>query len=284
MLDDPLGAKANMVLRGPWRPEFAKLIKEHGIRKLTLSISMSWWEDSIDFISELPPLDAIIISTNDRLDLAPLFSQSCLKELILPDCFKGKFDPSKFQHLEHLATRWSTGLQNLPACMGLKRLTISAYPYEDFAPIETLSRVEQLTVFSKKLISLKGLSAFQNLKTLNLFYCSNLVDVGPLNDCQILREIDLSWSKRLIKLPDALAISGLKKFSMNVSGGLESLIAIKNCLGLEEVSFYGSTSIKDGQIAFLADLPFLREARFKNRTHYDVTLEALAASLIRKSA
>ena len=273
-----------MVLRGPWRPEFAKHIKEHGIRKITLSFSAGWRENNIDFISDMPPLDAIVISTYERLDLAPLFSQSSLKELILPDTFKGKFDLSKFQRLESLALGWSACLQNLIDCISLKRLTVSAYPYEDFVPLETLGDLEQLTVFSKKLISLKGLSAFQNLKSLSLFYCSNLVDVGSLNDCQNLSEIDLSYSKRLTQLPEALVLSALKKFSLNVSGDVESLLAISTCPSLEEISFYGSTSIKDGQIAFLADLPFLKEARFQNRKHYDLTREALVARLIRKDA
>jgi len=63
-------------------------------------------------------------------------------------------------------------------------------------------------------------------------------------------------------------LTKLKKIVLMDCGKLKSLTPLKNCSLLESLNFAGDTSIDDGELGSLIELPELSSMFFSDKRHY----------------
>jgi hypothetical protein len=103
-----------------------------------------------------------------------------------------------------------------------------------------------------------------------------------LADISVLSELHLISLKLHrcggIDVPSDI-VGRLQELEVNEGGAIPSIRALADAPNLRSLEFYGSTRITDGRVAFLAELPALRDVRFMNRPTYDATRESIRALL-----
>ena len=100
---------------------------------------------------------------------------------------------------------------------------------------------------ARRLTSLEGLQQLAALDSLEVANCKAIRSLGPVAE-----------------------LPSLTRLNFSDCGEVESLTPLKGNTSLEEISFWGSTVIKDGNISVLRTLPNLRTVVFQNRRHYDL--------------
>jgi len=285
LLDDKdTGEFSLMLLRGSWQSHFAKVITDKKIKTLRLSFSAGWRDEKLDFLKDVFGLEGLEIYSYEVRDVSLAMSFPDLKRLSISAPFNGRLDMSCFPVLEHFSAVWRRGICDLDACQALTKLRLSAYPHSDLMPLASFSQLRRLDLYSRKLATLKGVSHLSALMDLSLSYCAELVDIMDLVKHKALTRLEFDHCKRLVHLPLQFDLPVLSEMTLNNCPAISSLHPLRSLNTLTKLNFIENTSIKDGHIAFLSELPALKEVWCQNRRHYDITHEALYQMLNPKLA
>jgi hypothetical protein len=88
-----------------------------------------------------------------------------------------------------------------------------------------------------------------------------------------LEVLDIETCKKIGQLDQVSDLTHLKQLTFANCGDIASIKPIRNLKNLETVHFWESTNILDGDLLPLAELPNLKDVRFKNRKHYSLRCE-----------
>jgi Leucine-rich repeat (LRR) protein len=280
--DDDWGFGQCMVLKAPWRDEFANIMRIQGLTVLRLSSSVGWKETDISFVADLDFLAGIEVYNWDVKDVSPIFRNTGLRYVGLACLFTSKAEFQRLKNLEACFIRWHPKISGLESCTNLRHLNIENYPFESLVELASLTKMERLDLLSRKLTSLRGIEAMTKLKRFGSFSCTQLSDILPLLACTNLEKIKFEACKKLASLPSLMQLENLTNIALADCGRIETLTPLADCKSLQELNFIGDTSINDGNLDFLLEHPSIQNVWYANRKHYSMTREELAERLKNK--
>ena len=95
-----------------------------------------------------------------------------------------------------------------------------------------------------------------------------LESLAGIEGLEALEELEIHTCRAIRSIDEIGSLSNLKKLRLNNDGEIESLKPLEKLSTLEEVSFYESTNILDGDLSPLLRQNRLSRVSFQNRRHY----------------
>lgn len=262
-----------LVLAAPWSDRFKSIIDKENISVLRLSQSAGWNGNDISFINYLPSLSGVEIYSWGVKDITPLESISNLEYLGLQCEFTKAPDFSKLKKLKVLKLFWRPKAKTIFACDELNLLNIVNYPSENLKELNRMSLLRRLQLTSKKIKSLSGIEELSSLSILDLADCPKLEDLSGIDKCQQIEIVEIENCKRVYDIAILSELKNLKEIVLTDCGAVKSLRPLAHSQSLESITFIGGTTIEDGDLTSLLDIPTLKKMWFANKRHYTHTRE-----------
>jgi hypothetical protein len=196
------------------------------------------------------------------------------------------------------------GLRELTPLSGLGRLQkleISEAPLRSLAGVEGLRALKWLRLRQVPLERLDGLRHAQRLGEIGLYYLRRLQSVAELAELPQLRVLGMYGSRKIGDLERLGEVLGLERLSFEGVGPLPTptfLSRLKNLkelvlmqvgnlpsLGflrdLRSLEMLGldATTVRDGDMSVLLDLPALKHVHYRDRPHYSHSSAEIEAAL-----
>jgi internalin A len=193
-----------------------------------------------------------------------------LKGLSLETYAKEPIDFRLFHRLQRLAFNWRPGAETAFQCTSLESLNNSGYRLTDLSPMAALTGLRALRLDnSRHLLRLDGVRALPALRILSLRDDRALVDIGDVAAMDhSLHEFELNTCRKVRDIAALASHRDLRRVILIDNGTIASLTPLANLSKLEELYFYGTTVIEDGDMTPLLHLPALRRVAFAPRRHY----------------
>ncbi|MEE1911533.1 leucine-rich repeat domain-containing protein [Aeromonas caviae] len=262
-----------LVLTAPWSDSFKSIIDKENISVLRLSQSAGWNGNDISFINYLPSLSGVEIYSWGVKDITPLESISNLEYLGLQCEFTKAPDFSKLKKLKVLKVLWRPKAKTIFSCDELNLLNAVNYPSENLKELNKMSLLRHLQLTSKKIKSLSGIEELSSLSILDLADCPKLEDLSGIDKCQQIEIVEIENCKRVYDTAILSELKNLKEIVLIDCGTVKSLRPLAHSPSLESITFIGDTTIEDGELTSLLDIPTLKKMWFSNKRHYSHTRE-----------
>lgn len=262
-----------LVLTAPWSDSFKSIIDKENISVLRLSQSAGWNGSDISFINYLPSLSGVEIYSWGVKDITPLESISNLEYLGLQCEFTKAPDFSKLKKLKVLKLFWRPKAKTIFSCDELNLLNIVNYPSENLKKLNRMSLLRRLQLTSKKIKSLSGIEELSSLSILDLADCPKLEDLSGIDKCQQIEIVEIENCKRVYDIAILSELKNLKEIVLTDCGTVKSLRPLAHSQSLESIIFIGDTTIEDGELTSLLDIPTLKKMWFANKRLYTHTRE-----------
>lgn len=257
-----------LVLTGPWDQSVAEYLQREHIRELYLNHARGWRGTTLDFLAGLPALDAFSIIDFTINDVSPIHQLSDLRALELSTYCDTEVNFARFPTLERAVFYWRDGSDSLFDCVTLRMLFLHRYNRPLSQPFSRLSCLEDLSIANSDLREVESLAALKNVKFLGLYNLKELASLRGLDALVQLETLEINGCKRLGRIDELATLVNLRRLQLNDDGLVASLAPLRGASHLEEVLFYESTNIVDGNLSPLTELARLRHVSFQNRRHY----------------
>ncbi len=178
---------------------------------------------------------------------------------------------------------WRRGSESLFERSGLQRLYVNGYDGGSSDPFRALTALRELRLFNAKLTEIKAFARLEDLDCLQLRGLKGLVSLDGLQPLSTLDELEIQACPAVRSIEEIAGLKNLRRLLLIDDGEIESLSPLAEATSLEELYFYGTTNIADGDLSPLLELPRLREVSFQDRRHYSTTRQDLWAQLGRRS-
>lgn len=168
------------------------------------------------------------------------------------------------------------GARSIFECAGLKSLSISGLPAKESVGLTKLKNLRDLTIYSQSLKSLDSIAHLNELQRLELNRFRKLESLDGIENLKALRSLSISECSRLSDLSRLESLSNLEHLVVSDWGTVDTLAPIAKLKKLRAFSFSGArTTIADGDLSPLEDLPELSMLMFAPRRHYSHKLVKL---------
>ncbi|MBP9760766.1 MAG: leucine-rich repeat protein [Candidatus Magasanikbacteria bacterium] len=272
--------KDQIILTGSWTKDVEAYIRQHGITELCLNHAKGWTGDSIDFLETIADQIEVFTLLDFHIkDITPIHLLRNLKSIDIQTYCNTKLDFSNFPKLKKCGFYWRKNVV-LGVLPSIEDLFIYKYKHEDLSLLYGLKNLRRLRIkFSSQLDSLKGINSLAHLEVLELALCSKLESLDEVWKLGSLKELALDTCKKVSNIKGIESLHQLRKLALNNCGKIDSLKPIATLRNLEEVYFYESTNVEDGDINFLLDLPLLKKIAYQDRKHYSLKRDVFEKKL-----
>lgn len=206
-------------------------------------------------------------------DITSLESFSNLEYLGLQCNFTKTPDFSKLKKLKIFKALWRPEAKTIFSCDELNLLNIVNYPSENLTELNKMSLLRRLQLTSKKIRTLSGIEELSSLSTLDLAECPRLEDLSGIDKCQQIEIVEIENCKRVYDIAILSELKNLKEVVLTDCGTVKTLRPLAHSQSLESITFIGDTTIDDGELTSLLDIPTLKKMWFANKRHYTHTRE-----------
>lgn len=153
---------------------------------------------------------------------------------------------------------------------------------KNFHNLPDIDDLEYLEINWSSSISLNGLSKYQNLKRLELHYCTKIESLNGIEDLNTeIEYIHIDQSKKIKDHNRIVIFSNLRTLCFNDCGVVEDIEFISELKKLEDFRFV-NTNVLDGQLLPLIDHPKLKSVGFLNKRHYSHKCEEIDNILLNR--
>lgn len=257
-----------LVLTGPWGPDAEAMMKDNRLFGLMINYARGWSGDDIDFVKELPFLRELIIIDWNIDNVSPVEYLHELRAIQISTYCKTPLDFSNFPHLEDCGLRWRKGADSVFERDSLRRLFLSAYDGEHSAPFSGLRRLSSLAIAEGKLTEIESLASLVDLAFVGLYHLPRLQSLHGVETSKKLVDLEVEDCKNIHDLSPLHGLTNLKRLILSDCRDIASIQPLKELHQLSELIFAGSTSVEDGDMSILLNLPALSRVAYKNRKHY----------------
>jgi Leucine-rich repeat (LRR) protein len=268
------------VLTSDWSYQMAKDLKDHGIVELELNMAKGWRGNDLSFLSELPHLQSFeILDLRPSIqNIEPIHFLHELRKLGISTYCSTEIQFSAFPKLEDCSLEWGKRkAQSLFDCKSLKKLFVNRYKGNDIEPFTRLTELESLTIYTAPIVSLQGIERLQKLRRLSIALFRKLASLTGIQGLTQLEELEISTCRSFHSIVEVGYLTHLRKLILANCGDIDSFKPLEKLSNLEEVIFYESTNVIDGDLSQLMQLKKLSNVTFQNRRHYSHRREEFAA-------
>jgi hypothetical protein len=261
-------AGPRVTVTGPWLSSIGQYMQDQEISELYLNHARGWKGDSIAFVSDLPNLTAFGLLDFTIKDDSPVHSLGKLRCLELSTYSTAPIDFDRFPHLDQCALYWRSGSESLFHAPSLRSLFVHRYSGKGSGPFAQLRSLRSLSIANSSVPEIVALGQLRDLIFLGLYNLKELTSLEGLASLIQLQELEINGCKRIREISALAHLVDLRRLQLNDDGPIESLRPIGAATKLEQLLFYESTNIRDGDLSVLGQLPRLRKVSFQNRRHY----------------
>lgn len=257
-----------VTVTGPWTPAIAGYMRREGVRELYLNHARGWSGTTLDFLETMPELVALSILDFTIKDVTPIHGLTALRSLEVSTYCNTNMDFHRFPGLERCVFYWRSGSESLFECAALRWLFLHRYDGSASEPFARLATLQELSIANSELREVESLAALKNLRFLGLYNLKKLTSLRGLEELAQLEALEVNGCRGIGRIDELAALVHLRRLQLNDAGRIASLSPLREAADLEEVLFYESTNVVDGDLTPLATLPRLRHVAFQNRQHY----------------
>jgi len=238
------------------------------IKELYLNSAKGWKGKELSFLATVP--DLVVFSLIDFTidDISPIHVLHSLRRLEIFTYCKTEIDFSKFPILEECSLEWRPKAKSIFACRTLKRLFLNKYSGKDTSNFSELVNLESLSIANSPIESIHGLWNLSELKFLGLYNLRKLKTLNGIENLINLEGLEVNGCRALSSIEGVKYLTKLRKLHFCNDGDIESIKPLERLQQLEEVLFYDSTNVIDGDLSPLTQLKHLRNVSFQNQPHY----------------
>lgn len=256
-----------MVMRRAWSSAARSAAQGAGVRELELNYAKGWTDHDYTFLSELSELVALEITDWNATDVAPIHQLSGLRRLKVFTYCKTAIDFSRFPKLEDCRLEWRAKARSIFEHTGVKRLFINKCPGKDLVAFEKMN-LESLSLASPKLETLTGIDALKKLTFLGIHVARRLSTLDGLQRIPGLIHLEVNDCPKVSDISPLTDLGNLEEVHLCNDGEIETLRPLAAHKALRFLLFYESTSVRDGDLSVLKELPSLEHVVFMDRRHY----------------
>ncbi|MFC4323293.1 leucine-rich repeat domain-containing protein [Litchfieldia salsa] len=268
-----------LVLTSYWDESLKDIMLKKEIKNLRLSRFTGWADKDVSFLKTLPFLKGVEVYADDIKDLSAMYDLKSLEYIGLDCNLSFDLDMINFKKLKTLQVKWNKHFKNMFNVSSIESLNIIKYPNEDLVALSNYSNLKKLQLTSTKLKTLKGIDNLINLKAVDLFKCNQLESLESIDHLESLEEFEAENCKKLNNLYQLSNLTNLKTLLIEDCGKIQSIKPLKYCLNLIKVWLGGDTTIIDGNLEVIINLPKLKEFWFVNKKHYNIKVSEVQAIL-----
>lgn len=257
-----------ITITGPWTPSIAEYMWREGVRELYLNHARGWSDTTLDFLEIVPELIAFSILDFTIKDVTPIHQLTALRSLEVSTYCNTKVNFRRFPELERCAFYWRSGSESLFECSTLRSLFLHRYGGSSSELFGQLAGLQELAIANCSLREVEHLATLSDLKFLGLYNLKKLTSLRGLGELEQLETLEVNGCKVIGRIDELAALVHLRRLQLNDDGAIASLKPLRSATALEEILFYESTNIRDGDLTPLMSLPRLQRISFQNRRHY----------------
>ena len=236
--------------------------------------------DQLDF-AQLKQLERLYVS-GDTPEFGNLVACRSLEILSITDCGLRDLTPlaglADLQELE-ISEAPVKSLEGIAGFKSLRRLVLMQLPLERLDGVEKLRGLDEVGLwFLRRLRSIGTLIELPALKTLVIDSCGKVSDVEKLGEVTTLESLVLDG----MKLPSVTFLAGLTRLrtlKLISVGKIPSLAFLRNMSALEIFMPAMNTTIEDGDMSILLELPALKQTLYTERRHYKPRGDEIKAAI-----
>jgi Leucine-rich repeat (LRR) protein len=266
--------RKSLVCFSEWSDEVTSIAKSEqvtGISYVPLSVRK---QIDVGFLSEFPTLLQFTIcvhSTNPITNFELIYALKSLESLNCNTYWDSKIDFTRFKKLQRIYFYWNPN-ESLFECKSLKEIVIEQFAKPDPSEFSKLKMLEDLALYSPKLISLRGIPS--SVKKLSLFLARSLREIEDLTALKKLNELTFDGGcKKIEEISPIGNLLNLEKLTLDDIGHVRSFVPLSKLNKLRKLHFIGTTNVIDGDLSLLLKLPLLTDVIFQNRKHYSHSRE-----------
>jgi hypothetical protein len=229
----------------------------------TLSIS----GDTPEFgnLAECRSLRLLRITGGGLRDMTPLRGLSHLREFSISEA------PLK-------------SLEGIAGLKSLKRIVLQQLPLEQLDELRHLHQLEEVVlVLLRRVQSIGALTQLPALRRVVIHACGKVSDVEKLGGVTKLESLELES----IKLPSVTFLAGLtqlRNLQLVSVGKIPSLSFLRKMEDLEIFMPAMNTTVEDGDMSILLELPALRQTLYTERRHYKPRRDVIKSAIGERAA
>lgn len=259
------GKKA--LIKNEWKDSFLEQLLQYDIHEIELNDGKGWKGNNIDFLKHFPHLKSLIIIDLSIEDIHAVHFLSELESLELITYAKTPLDFKAFTQLKNCNFEWIKGSESLFESISLKTLFLNRWNYKK-GFIHQLINLENLSLSNSSMDNLKEIDNLIDLKRLELVHLKKLNSLEEIGNFRKLEVLELYQLKNIYDVSCLFGLEQLKRLLLIDLGMIKTLKGIEELVNLEELFFYGSTNIEDGDLLPITKLEKLKNISFQNRKHY----------------
>lgn len=195
-----------------------------------------------------------------------------LREFVFNSFTKEVLDTSNLINLEICYLEWNKKIKGISNLINLKKLSINKFIIRDNS-FTNFIHLEELKLFSCNLTDLQQITALEKLSFLELSNCRKLEDLDGIENLTKLSFLEINTCKKIYNLRSIFKLKNLISLSIINLGEIDSLLGISKLINLEELYFFQSTEISDGNLLEIKNLDKLKKISFANRRNYNLKIE-----------
>jgi len=239
----------------------------------------------LSFLAHFPDLRYLEIVDQKRFDTRHLEGLSNLRGLRLETPGSG-IDFSCFPELEVFVGDWHPDNSKVHGCRELRQLRVWQFKPKslDLGDIANTTRLEWLELTQTGILSLAGLETLKDLRYFEVAYAPKLESLDALaSDRMGIRELRFEKAKKIASYEPLAALRWLRRLKLSSCASMPNL---KWTSGMDQLDFFSfvETTVEDGDLSLLLQLPKLRYVGTTNKKHYNYTFEAINEILSQRAA
>lgn len=286
-LDDALAKKLRVKRHrsGYWVVEFDDYLKDKQIafcrenenKDIILSIGRRFgYSGDLEYI--LSKMDRVfgVELTTDFADLGCLYDRKELR-MLFADPLR-RLDVGCFDRLQVLEVDRINHLTSLSECVTLKALTIQGFRprSKELNDLENLHNLQILQLHRTNIETLNGLPSAP-VFMIHVAFAPQLTEIVFMSKYRdTLKDLSFNYCKKIENGNSVFSFENLERLDISDCGVWDSVLPVKNLPRLRFLGFAGTT-VRDGKVAFLADMGQFEFVGFDNKKSYDGKFDASAA-------
>jgi internalin A len=234
--------------------------------------------EKVSMLTYLSLTDSIIYNNQDNFQKLRHLKELDFIGVHLNSKSKVIFDISNFTKLKGLMLTDSKSIINWEKVANLNFLQIWKFHLNTIEYLKSLVNLQELKIIQSKIENLSGLSLLKKVVKLDISYCSDLIDISPLNNSSV----------KHLTITNCKNISDLKQLSYNSTIEflyIDKLVDLSDIISFKNIKYIGFNDLKNGDISPLLNCSSLEKVGFyPNKKHYSHKQEEINRILEEKKS
>ncbi|MDX2053371.1 MAG: hypothetical protein SFV15_13320 [Polyangiaceae bacterium] len=257
-----------LVMHGPWSPLALGAVESARIRELELNYAKGWVGSDYSFLRQMPNLLGLELTDWNAVDVSAVNDLKFLRYLKVFTYCKTELLFLGLPLLEDCSLEWRPRAVSLFSHQGVKEVFINKCAEKDFTAMSKMISLESLSLASPKIETLRGIETLRSLSFLGLYVARRLTSLDGIESLTGLVGLEVNDCPKVTNIAPLEALRGLRRLQLCNDKDIDTFRPLSALTELEQVLFYESTNVQDGDLTPLKRLPRLKHVAFMERKHY----------------